>query len=260
MRLPGTTAAGSVIVNEGSDNAAYSGGAGLNKDPGPLGGTAMAARFDGVFAHVNLPTNLVSGATYQSVSMWFKEPTTASDGVLFSYQLDPISNTTTSAQYTPSLYVGSDGKLYGEFWTGRAQPIATDVAVNDGNWHMVSLAAAGNTQTLYLDGTAVGSLSNPIVTNSQLNDYVGTEFLGGDWPDETHHGQNGTMGYRTYFTGDISDVGFWDRHLTATEIAAMYAAGNNRASLLTAVTRPSGTTYQSVTYNTVEQRRLLDDR
>ncbi len=80
---------------------------------------------------------------------------------------------------------------------------------------------------------------------------MGTGFIGGGWPDESHYHQNGSTAYATYFKGLVSDVGFWDRPLTSAEVVAMYSAGTGNASLLTQVTRPTGSVYSQVSYNGV---------
>jgi RHS repeat-associated protein len=248
----GTTAASSVMLNEGADNATYS-GATLGTGTGPLAGSsATPAAFNGTSSEVTLPQNLVSGASYQSVSMWFN--TTTPNGVLFSYQNSQLSAGTTTGQYTPSLYIGSDGKLYGQFWQGGSNPMATTSAVTDGKWHLVTLTAAGNTQTLYLDGVKVTSLAGTVSVSAQANDYIGAGFLGGNWPNEANYQKSGNTGYATYFNGDISDVGFWTRPLTGNEVTTLYGAGTHQADLLTGVTRPSGKVYATVTYDPLTGR------
>jgi len=121
----GTTAASSVLANEGTDKATYS-NVTLGQ-PGPLpGSAATSAGFNGTSSYIQLPTRLVSQASYQSAGLWFK--TTATGGVLFGYTNTPITSATTPGQYTPSLYVGSSGDLHGEFWQGSpGAPIATSV-------------------------------------------------------------------------------------------------------------------------------------
>jgi RHS repeat-associated protein len=246
-----TSVSSSVLVNEKTDYGTYS-GVTLGQDAGPLAGSgaATAATFNGTSSVVTLPQNLVSGASYQSVSLWFK--TTTDNGVLFSYQNSPLSAGTTTLNYTPSLYIGSDGKLNGQFWDDGVQLMSSAAAVTDGKWHLVTLTAAGNTQALYLDGAKIGSESGVVDVSAQANDYIGAGFIGGSWPDEADYEKNGTTAYATYFKGDISDVGFWSRPLTVTEAGAMYQAGHGQASLLTQVTRPSGKVYASVAYNAVD--------
>ena len=248
----GTTAASSVMLNEGTDNATYFGATGT--DTGPLAGSsAMASTFDGTSSQVTLPQNLVSGESYQSVSLWFK--TTTANGVLFSYQSSPLSAGTTTSSYTPSLYIGSDRKLHGEFWQGSIAPMASSATVTDGNWHQATLTAAGNTQTLYLDGVQQGtSLAGTVSVSAQADDYIGAGFLGGNWPNEADYQKSGGTGYATYFTGDISDAAFWTRPLTANEVTTLYGAGTHQADLLTGVTRPSGKTYAQVSYDPLSGR------
>jgi RHS repeat-associated protein len=251
----GSTAASSVLANEGIDNASYT-NVTLGQ-PGPLpGSTATAASFNGTSSYVSLPVNLVSGSTYESISMWFKT-SAATAGVLFSYQRDPITNASTPSNYVPSLYVGTDGKLLGEFWaTGGLPPITTSGSVADGSWHHVVLTAAGNTSAMYLDGGLVGTRAGTIYTAGLLNDYIGTGFLGGNWPDEPHY-NNGAANYTaypTYFNGSISDVAFYTRPLTAPTVTALYSTGHSAAHALASVTRPSGQTYAQVSYDTVNGR------
>ena len=239
----GTTAASSVLVNEGTDNGTYSGvtlGA-----AGPLAGSsATSAAFNGTSSYVTLPANLQLGAAYQSVSVWFK--TTATNGVLYSYENSALSAGSTTSDYVPAMYIGSDGKLNAEIWTGSTAPITTSSSVADGKWHLATLSVSGNTQTLYLDGAKVGSLSGNIDVLNLSNHYIGAGFAGAGWPDEPNSG--GTA-YPMYFTGDISDVAFWTRPVTAAEVAAMYSAGTHAAALATTVTRPSGKVYAQVAYN-----------
>ena len=201
---------------------------------------------------MTLPQNLVSGASYQSVSLWFN--TTTPNGVLFSYQASALSAGTTAASYTPSLYIGSDGKLYGEFWQGGTNPMSSSATVTDGKWHLVTLTAAGNTQTLYLDGVKQQTLAGTVSVSAQANDYIGAGFLGGNWPNEADYQKSGITGYATYFTGGISDAAFWTRPLTASEVTALYGAGTRQADLLTGVTRPSGKAYAQVSYDPLTGR------
>ena len=244
-------AASSVLANEGTDNATYS-NVTLGQSGSLPGSTATAAGFNGTSSAVNVLSQLQLTATYQAIGMRFK--TTATNGVLFSYQQDPLSKGTTSANYSPALYVGADGKLQGEFWTGGGLPVATTAAVNDGAWHEVLLSAAGNTQTLYLDGVAIGAKSGQIAfinSYSTANVYVGAGYLGGSWPDQT---RSSGAALPTYFNGSISDVAFYDHSVTGATAGVLAAAGKTQAKVLTKVTRPSGTVYAQIGYDTAAAR------
>jgi YD repeat-containing protein len=244
-------AASTVLDNAGTDAATYR-NVTLGQ-PGSLpGSSATAAGFNGTSSYVEMPSKLVTAASYQSLSMWFR--TTTPDGVLFSYQKDPITNGTTAANYVPALYVGSSGKLHAEFWNGSsADAITSPSPVTDGAWHHVVLAAAGDVQTLYLDGTAVGTLAGLIKladANSTAHEYVGAGFIGGSWPDQAHQNTTG-QAFATYFTGAITDVALFDRTLTAAEVASLRGAASAAAHPLTKIVRPSGATAAQISYDPV---------
>ena len=204
------------------------------------GSTDTAATFDGTTSYVQLPDQLVSDTPYLTAELWFR---TTGSGVLFSYQDHTLEEATTG-KYTPALYVGTDGRLRGEFWNGTAAPITSGGTVNDGTWHHAALTAAGNTQTLYLDGTKVGSLAGDITQDDQRFVYLGAGYWN-NWPATT-----GTTGH---LTGDIDEAAVYDRPLGARTIAQHHAAAQV-AQQLTKVTLPSSRVHAAVAYDTVHDR------
>lgn len=251
----GTSAKDAVLANEGTTNATYE-NVTLGQS-GPLtGSSAKAAGFNGTSSDVSLPKNLGNDTDSGALSLWFK--TSAGPGVLYSYASQPIGSGQAAGFYTPSVYVGTDGKLNAEFWySGGINPIVSSASVADGKWHHVVLSAAGNSQTLYLDNAKVGSRTGTISIKSatafgknQSFNYLGTGFLGGDWPDEPHASTTDDTGYATYFNGSIADVGWYSRPLVAADVNALYTYGTHSESLLTSVKRPSGKTFAAMTYNT----------
>ncbi|WP_330186108.1 LamG-like jellyroll fold domain-containing protein [Dactylosporangium sp. AC04546] len=248
----GAQAASAVLDNYGTDVAMYH-DVTLGR-PGPLPGSAgTAAGFNGTSSVVDLPAQLVSTATNMTVGLWFKADA-GDQGPLFSYQADPIGNGTTSGNYTPALYVGTSGRLYGQFWDGGAVPMSTSGSVADGRWHHVVLSGAGGRQSLYLDGALVGTKSGKIQTIdafSAANEYLGAGFLGGDWPDEPHASATSDAGQASYFKGSISDAVYFDRSLTGSDVATLYRTGAAAARPLTSVVRPSGNASAVVAYDAV---------
>ncbi|MEW2134469.1 LamG-like jellyroll fold domain-containing protein, partial [Streptomyces sp. NPDC005435] len=262
----GTTAKDAILGNEGTTDATYE-HVTLGQ-PGPLtGSSAKAAGFNGTSSDIALPKNLGNDTDSGAISLWFK--TSAGPGVLYSYASQPIGSGQAAGFYTPSVYVGSDGKLNAEFWySGGVNPIVSSASVADGKWHHVVLSAAGNSQTLYLDNTKVGSRSGTISIQSavafgknQSFNYIGAGFLGGSWPDEAHTSSTDKTGYATYFNGSIADIGWYSRPLVAADVNALYTYGTHSTSLLTSVKRPSGKTYATMTYdpNTTALTRLTDE-
>ncbi|NVK80021.1 LamG-like jellyroll fold domain-containing protein [Streptomyces morookaense] len=253
----GATAASEVAINEGNDNGTYTSTGVTLGNTGPLPGSpTTAASFNGSSGYVSLPNGLLTSASYTAVGLWFK---TTGSGVLFSYQQDPLTKTTTP-NYTPALYVGTSGKLYGELWNGHVNPIATTASVADGQWHYTVLSAAGTTQSLYLDGSLVGSMSGQVGISSQPVDVIGAGFTGGAWPDEPHYSTSSNTAYTNYFTGQIAEVAFYTHALGAPAVAQQYAAGTHAATELTGITAPSGKTRLQASYDPVKDRagQILD--
>ena len=247
-------AADSVLANEGADNAPYS-GVTLGQDQGPLAGSAATAgTFNGSSSYVTLQQGLVSGAANQTVSLWFK--TSSPDGVLFSYENAPLSAGSTTGNWVPAIYIGSDGKLNAKYYNGNVTTMTSAAPVDDGKWHLVTLTAGGNTQALCLDGAQIGSQSGAVQVAGLANNYVGAGYNGVGWPDEKYYGSSAA--YPEYFNGDISDVAFWDRQLTDAQALTLYQDGTTAAALLTRLTRPSGSVYAQVAYDPLTNRVTSD--
>jgi len=243
----GTIAKSAALTNSGIDAARYT-NVTLGQPSGIAGSSGTAAGFNGTSSFVQLPSGLIADGQYQSVSMWFK--TTTAGGVLFSYNQDPLTNATTPHDYTPALYIDKFGKLRGEFWTGQAHPINSNVVVTDGAWHHVALAGAGSSQTLYLDAVARGTLNEPIArftADSANNVNIGGGFVGHSWPDHVNTGN--VPGVANFFKGSISDVGFFNQSLSPAAVTALRQSGVSAHPVLTKVIRPSGGVTAKVTYD-----------
>lgn len=213
----------------------------------PLAETAdKAMRFEGTTgsSYVSLPSGAVNGQGGDvSLETWFR--TTAS-GTIFGYQ---NSAGATPSSYTPAIYVGTDGKLRGQFWTGTVAPITTAGTVNDGQWHHVVLAGARNTQSLYLDGQLVGSLSAQIGHLGQWDARIGSGFGSASWPFST--GTSGVFG----FDGDIDEFALYGKHLSTEEVQTHWTTRNARRQI-TKITTPSGRIWAQNTYR-ADGGRLL---
>ena len=191
---------------------------------------------------MQLPGKLITDGPFQSISLWFK--TTAS-GVLAGTQSSTLA--AMPEAYQPALYVGTDGKLYGGFWTGAVEPMASTVAVNDGAWHQAVLAVDATSQALYLDGNRIGTLAKPLVATQTQMTYA---FLGaGRWT-----GHPATTGDYGYFNGYLSDAAFFANTLTAQAVSDIYNAGQWPRSALVKITRPSGGVSASIAYDTATGR------
>jgi RHS repeat-associated protein len=238
-------AAGSEIgVNLGKDHGTYSGV--TLGTTGALAGTLdTAATFNGASSSVDLPKGALKKSRDAAVEVWFKQPVTAPAGPLVGYQDKTLGET--SSIGVPLLYTGTDGRLHGQFWTGRIAPMASATLVNDGRWHHAVLSSMGATQTLYLDGVSVGTLANPatVDTSALTTNQVGAAYASSpaSWPGW------GTVS-RRFFNGAIDEVALYSHPLGPAAVAAHFKYGTQAADQLSGVTLPSGRVAAAVDYDT----------
>ncbi|MFJ5543624.1 LamG-like jellyroll fold domain-containing protein [Micromonospora chalcea] len=247
----GTTAATSAVISaDGANTGSYTDV--TLGDAAPLpDSTSTSASFNGTSSLVSLPDKAVAESSYQSIGMWFR--TSTPSGVLFSYQKDQVTpGATTAAAYSPVLYVGADGKLYGEFGTADpANAMSSPNAVNDGQWHHVALVGNGASQQLFLDGARIGSLNAAVNLYSldASKAYLGAGFLGGSWPSRPN-----STPTATFFSGSIADVAYYNRALSDRDITSMYASGRAGTPQMSRVTTSGGRVQAQVAYHSVTGR------
>ncbi|WP_327302985.1 DNRLRE domain-containing protein [Streptomyces sp. NBC_01298] len=204
-----------------------------------------AAQFAGD-GYAELPAARIP-ETDLSAELWFK---TTKPGPLLSDQSHALPDA--PATYTPVLYVGSDNKLHGQYFTaGVAATNASLATVTDNQWHHAAITAKGSTQTLYLDGTQVAQATNvPAQHQANTRTYIGAGFTN-YWPASPGPSLN-------YFTGQIDEVAVYPTPLTGEQVAKHYNARTNASgSSLTAtvtVTDPAGANTSS-TYDAVRGQR-----
>jgi hypothetical protein len=196
------TGNGNTATMEGSSNWASD----------PTRGTVLS--LNGTSGYLQLPTDLFESTSTLSFSMWFK--TSTAGGVLLSTgNSDPGVTNSGTIHSRPILYVGTDGLLYGQFWTGQAGDMVSAKAVDDGQWHHVVITGNGATQSLYLDGQLVGAVGGTIQNLDPL-EFLGAGYINADgWVNAPPQGWN-------YFNGEISDAEFYSYALNPDEVTALY--------------------------------------
>lgn len=208
------------------------------------GSPATSASFNGTTSWVRLPDGMTSKSNWLTVSLMFK---TSTPGVLFSTGNDLPTNTNGTGGAMPVLYVGSDGKLYGHFWNDQPNGIVTSGSVTDNQWHHVVLSGSGTTQTMYVDGVAVGTQTGTI-GNFDPWVFVGAGLLNSrPWPAQP-------AANWSFFKGQIAEVALYNRPVGSTAVATQWAAGSRAAYELTSAKLPSGKTQLGVTYDAVNDR------
>ncbi|HYN93017.1 MAG TPA: polymorphic toxin-type HINT domain-containing protein [Pilimelia sp.] len=243
----GTGAASEVAVNLGKDAGTYRSAA--QGRQGALAGTGdTAATFNGSSSNVGLPNGALKKSRDGAVELWFNVNQTGQAGPLLGYQDKAVGTAATKA--VPVLYVGTDGRLRGQFaTTGVPAPIIAPQLVNDGKWHHVVLAAMGDKQILYLDGVKAGELTGTIDHTTLTFNQVGAASAvpPASWP------QWGTAAQR-YFNGGIDEVAVYSSPLGPAAVASHYEYGKVAADQLTKVTLPSGRVAAELAYDVALDR------
>ncbi|GHJ47278.1 hypothetical protein Cs7R123_46200 [Catellatospora sp. TT07R-123] len=163
--------------------------------------------------------------------------------------LDAELNHTTNGTYIQLWSCGSVRKTNQAWFATTHSPLQTTGSVADGQWHHVVLTANGTSQTMYVDGTFVGTKSDAAIADiDPVYNYLGVGFLGGQWPNQTHTNTIKNTGTLDYFTGSIAEVSVFDRPLDEEAIAQLYRARQS-VDLLTNVGKPRGGASAHVTYN-----------
>ncbi|WP_020391989.1 LamG-like jellyroll fold domain-containing protein, partial [Kribbella catacumbae] len=214
----------------------------------PLAGVGDAdksVRFTGS-SSVKLPHGLATRSRDAAIELWFKTSGTAGQP-LFGYGWAIKGQI---SRGMPALYVGSDGKLRGQFWHGSAAPMTSAPAVNDNQWHHVVLSSVGTRQSLYLDGVAIGTITQSVVDHDLFTmNQVGSATVAtpSAWPA---YGNETTK----YLTGQIDEVALYSHPLTTKEVAAHWQQGLTSADQLTSITSGAGRSTAEIEYNPAKDR------
>ncbi|GAA1283137.1 LamG-like jellyroll fold domain-containing protein [Saccharothrix xinjiangensis] len=192
-------------------------------------------------SYLELPAQALSRHRDLAVELWFR---TSSAGPLVGYQDKALGEEPGTG--APLLYVGSDGKLRGQFrTTGAVDPITSTGAVNDDQWHHVVLSGSLATQTLYLDGAVVGTREGVIEHPRLEHAQVGTAHTVGAFP--------AIDGGRTELAGLVDEVAVYARPFGPNRVVAHHrarAAGDQ----VTRVTMPGMRVAAEVAYDNVHDR------
>ncbi|MBW8484422.1 ricin-type beta-trefoil lectin domain protein [Actinomadura parmotrematis] len=161
------------------------------------------AQFEGDKSWIKLgPDGVLQNRAEMTLSFQFQaKPGTS--GILLSTGHDTPDKNNAAAM--PLAYIGTDGRLYAQFWNGVVRPMTSPRQVNDGQWHTVTLETDGANQSLFIDNhPRIAMALNPTVSVSDPQVYVG----GGVFPVKAWVNSPGgnTTAHPSYFTGTMANV------------------------------------------------------
>ena len=207
-------AEGNAVDQRGVNNGTLVGAVGTS-----TGLVGSGFSFSGSNGYVQLPENLYPFPTVGApqtpfpFELWFR---TSAGGVILGQQAcGPFD---ACGAYVPALYVGTDGRLYSQFfYDGSVNPFASAVPVNDGGYHHVAATYDGTNLVQYLDSLLIGSRVFLQQVYSDTYYYqLGTGRTGG-WP-----AGNGDW---YSFRGIIDEVALYSSALSSNQVAAIFQAG-----------------------------------
>lgn len=149
--------------------------------------------FDGSGDYIDTPdhADFNVGSDNFTIDCWFKKAANNVTYCLFG-QCDSAATDTTVSFVLKANQDGAGNHPYCAVYTGSTvKDITSSVAVTDGGWHHIAMVRNGNTMTLYLDGTSVGTvdITGVTVNNSANKPTIGrvgelsAQFYNG-WIDE----------------------------------------------------------------------------
>ncbi|MFC0439888.1 family 43 glycosylhydrolase [Kutzneria buriramensis] len=172
-----------------------------------------ALAFGGTNGHVQLPNNMLTGASAATVSAdVLVDPKQQTPYFLYSF-----GNTAPSGAGDGYLFATggtADGGLRGAIASGNwatEQQAASSGALPRGVWKNLTLTVGNGVEVLYLDGIEVGRNNNATIKPSDIGggltaaNYLGRSAYAAD----------------NYFTGKMKDVRLYDKALSGDEVAAL---------------------------------------
>lgn len=183
---------------------------GARETDGKFGG---ALAFDGADDAVRLPyrAGLPLGSKDFTASLWFRYTATTGEqpflwmGGVGSTQPQVWLRGEPANNRVQGLITTRDGAS-----APRSASVRTTGAYNDGQWHHLALRRGAGRLTLFIDGTAAGTVADVPGSVSRNS------------PFGVHVGQK--LDSRAHLTGALDDVRVWDRALSDAELAAVRTA------------------------------------
>ena len=226
-----TVASGSKTDTSGNSNSGTGQGTGgANNLPQPstdLPTTSFtnvrSLDFDGTDDYVSSATQYSAPQVF-SLSIWFKT-STASGHKLIGFEDNQTGQSTGS--FDRSIYIGTDGKIYFEWYDGGVKSIVSGATLNDNSWHNVIATlntSASPDAELWVDGVSQGTVSGG--TAASYNGY---------WRVGSYKESGRTNASDGYYTGKVDDVRIFNRVLSSPEISAI-SSGSGSISNFTNLT------------------------
>ncbi|MEZ0297551.1 MAG: LamG-like jellyroll fold domain-containing protein, partial [Candidatus Methylacidiphilales bacterium] len=192
-----------------------------------------ALQLSGSGQYITVPNSasLQIGASSFTISAWFKAPQ-------YNLAAPILSKCKTDSTGFHGLYLGLDPSGSLEFRFGAnvttkdELAFCTDNTFTDNAWHQVIVSVDRTTQqaqiivdgvvrTLRLEASSLGSISTASGSNGTVVSFAGATNLSAATTEPLLLGGDLTAGQHRYLSGPLDDVRFYNRTLTAQELALL---------------------------------------
>ncbi len=196
----------------------------------PAGACSAGVTLDGATGYVTTPLQQNNPMPYAEEA-WFRTTSTRG-GLITGYAQN---QTGSSTLYDRTVFLTNDGRISFQTATnvligiGYDTYLTTTARYNDGSWHHVIATQSSAGMALYLDGTLFQS-------NTEGGSYVTNGYWRMGYMGDLSAKTNGPAS--SFFAGQLSNVAFYNKLLTATQVMDHYIAGV--VSSAGAVTAPAG--------------------
>ncbi len=173
---------------------------------GPFDGSKSGSLTGEAFA--TLPSNPLAGASDFTAEAWVKW----SGGTVRKQPIFEIGSGSGSYMYLTPASAASKNPMTFEIHTATGSALVTATKLAANAWEYLAVSESAGTLTLYLNGKEAGHTTGVTLTPASLEGglkaYLGKSVIAGE----------------PYFGGSLSNVGFYNKALTGTQIAEHYDA------------------------------------
>ena len=206
---------GLVYYLDAANPRCYSGsGLTVNGLVGGIGGTLVNGvgfgstnngffTFDGTNDYAEFPYNAsINNVTQMTIECWYKSSNISVGGMLFS----TYTNTPSNLGYNFEIF---QSKMLLQIWPASTYTQST-ITLSNNTWYLLTTTYNSGTVKYYVNGESAGSASYTFSPSS-------VNLLIGKWPTNNY-----------YLNGQLANIKFYNRDLSAQEILQNYNATKKR--------------------------------
>ena len=171
---------------------------------------------------------LINGQTPATVIIWFKAPSTMTNGGKLAGFEKPQTGVAvpSTGTYDRHLYMDGQGRVwFGVYNNAMITVGSQSTGLNDNNWHMaVGSVGPGGTK-LYIDGVLQGTNANTQGENTNGLWRVGCGNLagwGGSWGGNNTPGTSTSVTANRVFRGSLDEFTVFEAQLTDSQVSFLY--------------------------------------